>query len=83
MEINKNCNHYQIKTRLVVNLKKLIWHIQQNKYSDIMVEKETVQCGRCDKWFEREKEKNARIKKEGKVKEYLCPDCDDTIIKDE
>ena len=37
-----------------------------------MVETETVKCGRCDKWFEREKEKNARIKKEGKVKEYLC-----------
>ncbi len=48
-----------------------------------MVEKETVQCGRCDKWYEREKEKNTRIKKEGKVKEYLCPDCDDTIIKGE
>jgi len=46
-----------------------------------MVETETVKCGRCDKWFEREKEKNARIKKEGKVKEYLCPECDETIKK--
>lgn len=48
-----------------------------------MVETETVQCGRCDNWFEREKEKNARIKKEGKVKEYLCPECDDEIKKGE
>jgi uncharacterized protein YlaI len=47
-----------------------------------MVEQETVKCGRCDKWFEREKEKNARIKKEGKVKEYLCPDCDEEINKE-
>jgi uncharacterized protein YlaI len=50
-------------------------------YSDIMVETETVKCGRCDKWFERENEKNARIKKEGKVKEYLCPECDEKIKK--
>jgi uncharacterized protein YlaI len=46
-----------------------------------MVEKETVQCGRCDKWYEMEKEKIARIKKEGKVKEYLCPECDEEIKK--
>ncbi len=46
-----------------------------------MVEKETVQCGRCDKWYERENEKIAKIKKEGKVKEYLCPECDGEIKK--
>ena len=50
-------------------------------YGDIMAETETVKCGRCDKWFEQEKEKIARIKKEGKVKEYLCPDCDEEIKK--
>ena len=52
-------------------------------YGDIMAETETVKCGRCDKWFEQEKEKIAKIKKEGKVKEYLCPDCDDEIKKGE
>jgi hypothetical protein len=46
-----------------------------------MVEKETVKCGRCDKWFKQEIEKIARIKKDGKVKEYLCPECDEEIKK--
>lgn len=49
----------------------------------LLVEKETVQCGRCDEWFELEKEKIERIKKEGKVKEYLCPECDEKIKKGE
>jgi uncharacterized protein YlaI len=46
-----------------------------------MAETETVKCGRCDEWFELEKEKIAKIKKEGKVKEYICPDCDEEIKK--
>lgn len=49
----------------------------------LLVEKETIQCGRCDEWFELEKSKIARIKKEGKVKEYLCPECDAKIKKGE
>ncbi len=48
-----------------------------------MVETETVKCGRCSEWFELEKEKIAQIKKEGKVKNYLCPECDEKIKKGE
>jgi len=65
------------------SIEKLICSEQQIYCCDTMVEKETVKCGRCDKWFEREKEKSARIKKEGKVKEYLCPECDEEIKKGE
>ncbi|MDD3984486.1 MAG: hypothetical protein PHY59_01015 [Methanobacterium sp.] len=46
-----------------------------------MAEQETVKCGRCDTWFKQEKEKNLNIKKQGKVKEYLCPECDEGIKK--
>jgi uncharacterized protein YlaI len=46
-----------------------------------MTEQETVKCGRCDKWYKQEKEKIANIKKQGKVKEYLCPECDEEIKK--
>jgi len=48
-----------------------------------MVETETVKCGKCNEWFELENEKIAKIKKEGKVKNYLCPECDDEIKKGE
>jgi uncharacterized C2H2 Zn-finger protein len=47
-----------------------------------MVE-ETVKCGRCDKWFKREKEEIKEIKKEGKTEGYLCPECDEKIKKSE
>ena len=45
-----------------------------------MVE-ESVKCGRCDKWFQREKEENREIKKAGKAEGYLCPECDEQIKK--
>ena len=54
---------------------------KQLLYGDTMTEQETVKCGRCDKWYKQEKEKIANIKKQGKVKEYLCPECDEEIKK--
>ena len=47
-----------------------------------MVE-ETVRCSRCDKWFSREKEEIKAIKKEGKVAEDICPECDAEIKKND
>lgn len=37
---------------------------------------ESVKCGRCDKWFKREILEDKEIKEKGKIKEYLCPECD-------
>ncbi len=42
---------------------------------------ESVKCGRCKQWFEREIEEDREIEEEGKVEEYLCPKCDDEIRK--
>ena len=44
---------------------------------------ESVKCGRCEKWFQREILEDKRIKRSGKVEEYLCPDCDNEVQKDE
>jgi len=44
---------------------------------------ESVKCGRCEKWFKREILENKDIKESGKVKEYLCPECDEKIKKKE
>ena len=44
---------------------------------------ETVRCSRCDKWFQREKEDIKAIKKSKKVDEFLCPECDAEIQKNE
>ncbi|MCE5213307.1 MAG: hypothetical protein LLF83_01120 [Methanobacterium sp.] len=42
---------------------------------------ESVRCGRCDKWFQREKEEVKALKKSGKVGEEICPECDEEIKK--
>lgn len=42
---------------------------------------ENVKCGRCDQWFKREILEDKEIKEEGKVEEYLCPECDREIRK--
>lgn len=44
---------------------------------------ETVRCSRCDKWFKREKEEVKKIERTGKVDEYICPECDDEIKKED
>ncbi|MGZ7109080.1 MAG: hypothetical protein ACXVHW_08945 [Methanobacterium sp.] len=40
---------------------------------------ESVKCGRCEKWFKREILEDKEIEEDGKVEEYLCPDCDEEI----
>ena len=45
----------------------------------ILKVEESVRCGRCDKWFKREKDEVKGIEKSGKVGEYLCPECDEEI----
>lgn len=47
-----------------------------------MVE-ETVRCGRCNKWFKREKDEAKEIVKSGEVGEDLCPECDEEVKKKE
>ncbi len=47
-----------------------------------MVE-ESVRCSRCDNWFKREKEELNSIKKSGKIREDLCPECDAEIKKND
>ncbi|WP_176720281.1 MULTISPECIES: hypothetical protein [Methanobacterium] len=44
---------------------------------------ENVKCGRCGEWFKREILEDKRIKKSGKIEEYLCPECDEEIMKNE
>lgn len=48
---------------------------------DYYMVEESVKCGRCDKWFKREKDEAKEIKKSGKVQEDLCPECDAQIKK--
>jgi uncharacterized protein YlaI len=40
---------------------------------------ESVKCGRCEQWFKREILEDKKIKENGKVEEYLCPECDKKI----
>ena len=40
---------------------------------------ESVKCGRCEKWFQREILEDKKIKRSGKVEEYLCPECDKEV----
>lgn len=42
---------------------------------------ESVKCGRCEQWFKRELLEDREIEEEGKVEEYLCPQCDEEIRK--
>ena len=44
---------------------------------------ESVKCGRCEKWFKREMLEDKRIKRSGKIEEYLCPECDEEVKKED
>ncbi|HEX3013650.1 MAG TPA: hypothetical protein VHO92_05200 [Methanobacterium sp.] len=44
---------------------------------------ESVKCGRCGEWFQREILEDKKIKRTGKVEEYLCPECDEEIKESE
>ena len=41
---------------------------------------ESVKCGRCQQWFEREIQEDKEIEEDKKVEEYLCPQCDQEIM---